>query len=315
MPSIQHQLLLLSARNIGKAVNRDLSQVQSLRRLLDVSTVPLGLPRDVQTKTEQVGKLPVEWYFPKGADTSKVILYVHGGGFAVGSVQTHRALTARMADVAGCVAISVEYRLAPEHVFPSGLEDVVQAYEWLILKGYNPSDIVMAGDSAGGGLVMATLLTLRKLGSPMPAGAILMSPWVDLTFSGESAEAHKATDPIVVVDEIRDWAVVYAGKYSLLHPMVSPVFADLSNLPPIYIQASTAEVLTDDAVRLHKKIEADGGMSEIKLYEGLIHVWQLLWRYVPEAQEAIEKQAEFLNGAIEMARRAVSQPSEIRKAS
>ncbi|MCI4668789.1 MAG: alpha/beta hydrolase [Bacteroidia bacterium] len=289
MPSLQHQLIKLSANNVARAVNKDIGQVQTLRRLLDVSAFPFSIPKGVKTEMIQIGEMPAEWYFPPNADITKVILFVHGGGYSIGSIQTHRALVARMAEMSNCVALSIEYRLSPEHPFPAALEDVVHAYEWLILHGYDPADIIMAGDSAGGGLIMSTLITLRKLESPQPGGAVLMCPWVDLSFSSQSAEVNQVHDPIVTVEQVKDWGILYAGKYAIDHPMISPLHADLSNLAPIMIQASDSEVLRDDAINLHHKIQQDGGESSLEIFEGLLHVWHLFWKYVPESQEAINK--------------------------
>ncbi len=314
MPSLQHQLIKLSANNIGRALNKDITQIQSLRRLLDMSALPLNMPRGVKTKAIKIGKIAAEWYYPRQADMTKVILFVHGGGYAVGSIQTHRALAARIAQASHCVAISVDYRLVPEHPFPAALEDVVHAYEWLILKGYNPQDIAMTGDSAGGGLIMSTLITLRQMNSPQPAAVALMCPWVDLSFAGDSASENQAFDPIVSVNQVRDWGIVYAGKYTIYHPMISPLNASLNDLSPMLIQASTKEVLTDDAIGLEKKIRQDGGEVELQLYDGLLHVWHLFWKYVPEAQQAIDKMADFFQQAFQE-REEENSSSTIRKAS
>lgn len=313
MPSLQHNLIKLSANNVARAVNKDIGQVASLRRLLDVSTIPFSLPRGVKSEMIQIGDMAAEWYHPPNADMGRVILFVHGGGYSVGSIQTHRSLAARIAETAKCVSLSIEYRLAPEHPFPAALEDVIHTYEWLILKGYDPEDITLVGDSAGGGLIMSALITLREMGSPQPAGAALMCPWVDLSFSGNSASENQSQDPVVTVEQVKDWGILYAGKYAIDHPMISPLHADLSGLSPIFIQASDAEVLTDDAIRLHEKIQSDGGKSYLEVYEGLLHVWHLFWRYVPESQGAINKMAYFLHEAFEQ--KAAKVEKQVRKAS
>jgi acetyl esterase/lipase len=295
MPSFQHTLLRLSVENMRRTVNMDAAQIPTLRRMLDLSASALYLPSGVQSKGLMLGDIPAEWLIPRQAHPRRVLLFLHGGGYAVGSLTTHRALAAKLALMAGCRALIIDYRLAPEHPFPAALEDAVMAYQWLLTsQGYAAEDVMLAGDSAGGGLCMALQLCLKSLEQPLPAGSVLFSPWVDMTFSGPEVLAHQPTDPVVQADQVQSWAKAYAVDYPLFHPMLSPLFGDLSGLGPILIQASDCEVLTDDAVRLANALVEAHTETHLQLWPGVLHVWQLCWRYVPESLDALVHAAAFM---------------------
>lgn len=285
----------------------DLNNIQKVRRFLTLSGPTLALPADVEAQEEQWEHLPVEWLFPKGTDRKKVILYLHGGGYSVGSIQTHRGMAARLAQFSDSSAVVIDYRLAPEHPFPAALKDAVLGYQMLLAKGFDPGHIAIAGDSAGGGLAISTLLALRDMEHlPMPGCALCFSPWVDLSFCGESAETFADFDPIVKVREVSDWGYQYAGEYEISNPFISPLFGDLHGLPDIMIQASDSEVLTSDATRLYDKLKAAGNDAHIQLWPELIHVWQLFWRMVPEADQALKAAGAFINAHTHL-------PHELRK--
>lgn len=295
MPSLSHTFLRISAENMSRSIlNTKQDNIPALRNWLDLSASALTLPRGVQSEMVEMDQYPAEWFTPKKCRTDRVILFLHGGGFSVGSLITHRALAAKVAQQAECKSLIINYRKSPEHPFPAAQEDALHAYRFLLSEGFDSSQIALCGDSAGGGLCMTLLLKLKELGIAMPAAAVLFSPWVDLTFSGESADQNQPRDPIVKVDHLRDWADSYANGLPLDHPMISPLFGDLSDLPPILIQASDAEVLTDDAVRLGRNLARAHSPSHLQLYPGLLHVWQLFWRYTPEANEALEHAGTFV---------------------
>jgi len=273
----------------------DVTNIPRLRRQLDVSASALTPPSGVPTKSEKIGELTAEWVLPPNAHPEQVMLYLHGGGYSIGSIETHRGLVAKIAKDANIKALAIDYRLAPEHPFPAALEDAVHAYHWLLDQGYASDQIILAGDSAGGGLVMALQLCLKEMQVALPAGSILFSPWVDLGFTGESVKTHQYSDPIVNASKVKAWGEAYAGEYPLTHPMISPLFGELSGLPPVMIQVSDAEVLTDDSIRLAHAIEMAGGVVHLQVWEGLIHVWQLFWRYIPEAREALEHTIGFIH--------------------
>jgi len=294
MPSIQHTLLKLSLKGTSIAASaRPDIKIESLRNALDIGTVWMMLPWGVHFKHLKIKYMKAEWIKPYRLEKHKAILYLHGGGYALGSSQTHRAMVGYMAKELNAAALLIAYRKIPEHQYPAAVEDAVLGYRYLLKEGYAPEDILLAGDSAGGGLVITTLLELRKLKMQMPMGAVCLSPWLDLTVTGDSVEKNILKDPLVRVKEMREWGKIYAGKHSFDHPMLSPLKADLSGLPPLLIQASDTEILYSDALALAEVAKAAGVPVTLQIWKGLIHWWHIFWHFLPEAQEAIQKIKEF----------------------
>jgi acetyl esterase/lipase len=222
-----------------------------------------------------------------------VLLYLHGGGYLLGSIATHRALAARIAEAAGIRALIIDYRLAPEHPFPAALEDALAAYDFLLGQGFAPERVAIGGDSAGGGLTLATLLSLRDSGRPLPGAAIALSPWTDLAATGESIQTRD--DPMLgSKDDLVATASLYLDGADPRTPTASPLYADLAGLPAIAIQVGTAEKLLDDSTRVADRIRGAGGQVDLEVYDDLIHVFQSLAPHVPESLEAIEKLGSFL---------------------
>ena len=221
-------------------------------RRLDFEERAKLLPVAEGTQSERiiVGDINAEWVFPKKAHESSVILYVHGGGYCVGSVNTHRCIASYIANASRAKILLMDYRLAPEHPFPAAIEDVVHVYRWLLTQGFSNKHIVIAGDSAGGGITVSTLLYLKQTGDSLPAAAVCLSPWVDMEMTGESHKAKADVDAIIEKGVLEQMAKAYAGDSSPNDPFISPIHSDLSGLPPMLIQAGTAEVLLDDAKRL-----------------------------------------------------------------
>ena len=182
-------------------------------------------------------------------------------------------------------AVLIDYGIAPENPFPTGLNDVITAFRWLLDNGIPPEEIIIAGDSAGGGLALAALISLRDAGEPLPAGGILLSPWADLTLSGESVQTRASQDFILNAPHLKNMAALYAGEHDLTDPLISPVFANLSGLPPLLIQAGTEEILLDDAARIAVNAEASGVDVQLETYDGMIHVFQL-FPFFSETQQA-----------------------------
>ncbi len=310
MPSFSHYLLKLSASNMQRVMGVDLNNIPRVRRLLQLSGPTLSLPQKVSSQTEVWEHLSLEWVYPEGCRRDKVILFFHGGGYAVGSIQTHRGLAARLAQWAGTSALLIEYRLAPEHPFPAALEDAVLAYQMLLAQGFDPGHIALAGDSAGGGLTIATMIALRDMEKlPLPGCAVCFSPWVDLGFKGASASKYAEDDPIVRVKEVTGWGTAYAGSYTVEHPLVSPLYGNLTGLPPVLIQASSREVLTDDATRLASQLEQAGAEVHLQLWPEMMHVWQLFWRMVPEADDALKAAGAFIDAHTHLPREVASSKS------
>ncbi|MDP9900967.1 alpha/beta hydrolase [Variovorax ginsengisoli] len=242
-----------------------------------------------------MGALSGEWITAPGADTRRVVLYFHGGGFQVGSVRSHRELMAGISAVGGCRVLGLEYRLAPEHRYPGALEDACTAYDWLVAQGIDPSDIVVAGDSAGGNLALAALLRLREAGRILPAGAVLMSAWTDMTASGASYVTRAQSDPIHQRPMILAMARNYLGPDGdARDPLVSPLLADLAGLPPLLIQVGERETVLDDSTSFAAKARAAGVDVELEVWDGMIHVFQQFPAELSEAREALAAIGRFL---------------------
>ncbi len=242
-----------------------------------------------------LGGVPAIDIAVEGADGDGVILYIHGGGYVVGSANTGTFLATALARRVGVPAVSLDYRLAPENPFPAGVNDAYAAYRALLNSGTRADDIVLAGDSAGGGLVLATLLSARRDGVPLPAGAVLFSPWTDLSLSGASIDERAELDPIFDRAAVQWYAVQYLAGHDPLDALVSPVFADLTGLPPLLIQVGTYEVLLDDSVRLADRAAESEVDVRLEVVAGVPHVFQSLAGQLPEADEALDRAGRFLS--------------------
>jgi monoterpene epsilon-lactone hydrolase len=236
-----------------------------------------------------------EWIEPERTDDASVIFYIHGGGFVSCSAATHRPITAALARLSRRRVFSLDYRLAPEHRYPAALDDAVAAYQWLLAhEGIAPRAISFAGDSAGGGLVLASLLRLRDEGVPLPACAVCFSPWTDLAGAGESQHANDGRCAMFRTENAAEFAPAYLGNESPQNPYASPAYADLAGLPPLLLQVGSTELLLDDARRVHRKIQEAGGRSRLAIYEDVAHCWQMLDGFVPEARAALRQAASFI---------------------
>ncbi len=233
---------------------------------------------------------------PPGAVEGRHLLYLHGGGYETGSSASHGGLVARLARAAGARALTPDYRRAPEARHPAALEDALVAYRWLLGPGgAEPTATVVAGDSAGGGLTVALLVALRDRGEPLPAAAVLFSPWVDLSCSGSTIRTMAGRDPVLADGVLERMAAQYLGDTDAEDPLASPLFADLAGLPPLLVQVGTAELLLDDSRRLAERARAAGVAVELEEAEGLPHVWQIM-DGTPEAAEAVARAGAFLAG-------------------
>jgi acetyl esterase/lipase len=238
------------------------------------------------------GGVPAEWIGAQDTDNG-ALLYLHGGAYVIGSINTCRELAGRLARAAKRRVLAIDYRLAPENPYPAALDDTVAAYHWLLGEGVDPSQIVLAGDSAGGGLALAALLALRDAGQPLPAGAVCLSPWTDLALTGASIETQAQADPILAAHILRRHAQYYAGDRDLTTPLISPLYADLTGLPPLLFQVGTDEILLDDARRCAHKARQAGVEVSLDVYEGMFHVFQMV-RFLPETKQSIRRIAEFV---------------------
>ena len=245
-------------------------------------------PPDVKVERVNAPAAPAEWLRPPSAVPGRVVLYLHGGGYVIGSPRSHRHLAAAIAGAAEASALLLDYRLAPEHPFPAAVEDATAAYRWLLDQAIAPEHIVIAGDSAGGGLTVATLLALREARVPLPAGGVCISPWVDLTCGGASYVTKAEADPIVRRAGVEQMAQAYLGATPARTPLASPLFADLRGLPPLLIHVGTDEVLLDDAVQLADRAKAAGVDATLEVYDHMIHVWHWFLPMLDEAQTAVD---------------------------
>lgn len=241
-----------------------------------------------------------EWVTPRRAVAEHVLLYFHGGAWVMGSPRSKRALVADLASGAGVRALSLGYRLAPENTYPAALDDAVAGYDWLLASGIAPGRIVVAGDSAGANIAMALLLRLRDSGSPLPGGAVLLSPVTDLGVGGASHTTRKALDPVFAGADIRRFITAYAGVHDPESPYLSPLWADLHGLPPLLIHVGDHEVLLDDAVRLGERARAAGVEERTVVWPGMMHVFQVLAPWLPEARRANREIAEFIRSRVSL---------------
>jgi len=252
------------------------------------------LPKQIKMEAITEFGIPSEWITPPNAGPG-VILYLHGGAYALGSINSHRELIARLVVNTSCKALAVNYRLAPEHPYPAALEDAIRAYSWLISSGIEPSRICIAGDSAGGGLAISMLLSLREKGMLLPAGVFCLSPWLDLTLSGDSVTKNRHNDPILSATILEKYVNYYIGTHNANDPLISPLFGDLSGLPPIHIQSGRNEILLDDSIRFYEKAQQAGVDVTLKIWDDMFHVFQL-FSFLHETQESMKQVSEFVAG-------------------
>ena len=249
---------------------------------------------DVVCKPVASGALKGEWIFDAEQDLNRTILYLHGGGFVMGSVRSHRGVGSRIARSAAAKMLLIDYRLAPENRFPAALEDTVTAYEWLLNQGYDPRKIVIAGDSAGGNLALSALVALRDKGKPLPAATVLISPWLDMEASGQSMIENALNDHLVRRDRLIEKASAYLGDINPAHPLASPIRADLRGLPPLMIHVGSVEALLDDSKKLEKKAREDGVEVNLQVWAKMIHVWHFFAPVLPEGRQAIRIIGQFI---------------------
>lgn len=288
MPSWRHQTIAAVVALRSRWRGTDLDRI---RRLMWLATRLLPLPKGVERQRVTIGSLVAERLLPRPPEGQGTLagsmLYLHGGGYCLGSIATHRALASRIARATGCEVLLPGYRLAPEHPHPAALEDARRAYDWLRRRGEPRQRLLVGGDSAGGGLALALLLVLREEGE-LPAGSVHLSPWTDLTLELAAGRAGRVDDPMVTLDGARRLAALYIGDRDPRDPLISPVRADLAGLPPLFVQVGTRELLLDDSRRLAQHARRAGVDVELQEWPEMMHVWQAFAPWVPESVLAIE---------------------------
>ena len=294
MPSVTSYFIKKGIKVGSKKLNLEEKDIGESRQMIDTFARKFArLPKNCKIDSIQIEGIYAEWISNNQTEEGKVILYLHGGGYGYCSADTHRSLAARIMIEAGVKVLLPEYRLAPEHPFPAAIEDTLTIYRWLLMQGYQSSNIIFAGDSAGGGLSVAATLVLREQYEPLPAALVCLSPWVDLTSSGESFRENSEKDPYLRSNLVRKTAQQYAAGESLDNYLISPVFAEFYGFPPMFIQAGGIEILLSDAQMLAKKACHEGVEVHFKVWEGMWHVWQISNR-LPEAKKATREIGEFI---------------------
>jgi acetyl esterase/lipase len=268
------------------------------RAAMDAASAGAPPPAGVSVETTELGGRPAEWLTPEGAGREAAVLYLHGGGYCSGSLDSHRDLASRIGIASKCAVVTLDYRLGPEHPYPAAVDDALAAYRELLADGIPPERLVVAGDSAGGGLTMALLLALRAEGVPLPAAAVCLSPWVDLTQSAPSYQELAGRDPMVSKEDLDGLADAYLAGTDPRTELASPLLAgDLSGLPPLRIEVGADEVLLDDATRLAERATAAGNDVTLTVWPEMIHVFQAFpGEILPETDLSVAGIGEFVAG-------------------
>jgi monoterpene epsilon-lactone hydrolase len=251
------------------------------------------IPEDVTIEEVDAGGVPALLISAPDAAADRTVIWTHSGGYVFGSAHGYRSFGAALSHAAGARVLMVDYRLAPEHAYPAALDDATGAYRWLLGQGVEPGHVVIGGDSAGGGLAMATLLALRDAGDPLPAGGVAVSPLADFTVSGESMTTRAHLDPIASKEMLEGLGGLYRGDAAAADPYLSPVFGDFTGLPPLLVLVGSDEVLHDDATRLVAKATADGTDARLLVGQDQHHIWPLFASILPEGQEALDEIGRF----------------------
>ena len=278
---------LLSGRSGELDVTKERAEVESMAGMFK----PSG---PIRQEPVVAGGVPAEWITPSGKDPDRAVLFLHGGSFNSGSIVSHRTLAGNVAIAAEARVLLIDYRLAPEHPFPAGVEDSLAAYQWLLAQGIRPLRLAVAGDSAGGGLVLSLLLQLRDKRLPLPAAGVCLSPAPDLTFSSESWTFNAKKDLMLDARKERKAIEIYLQGADPRDPLASPTFADLRGLPPLLIQVGSHELLLSDAERLAAKAKAAGVEATLEVWPGMQHEWQFAAAFLPEGRRAIHRIGDYL---------------------
>jgi len=271
------------------------ADVEKERVELDKLGAMFKLPKGVKCDKVSAGGVPAEWLIPPGVSNDRVVLYLHGGSYMSGSCNSHRSLVANIAIASKARALVLDYRLAPEHAHPAAVEDAVAAYKWLTDGQVDPKHLAIAGDSAGGGLAIALLVSLKDRNIPMPAACVCLSPWTDLAFTGETWKSKLAADLIIYPYKEYAFAKMYLGDFDPKTPLASPLYADLKGLPPLLVQVGTDEVLLADSTRLVERARQAGVDATLDEWEKMQHVWQFASSFIPEGRRAVEQIGEFID--------------------
>ncbi|HVE08933.1 MAG TPA: alpha/beta hydrolase [Paraburkholderia sp.] len=271
------------------------------RARLVALTSQYAIPADVRLQAVDAGGVRAEWTTTPVAHTQRAMLFLHGGAYIAGGIESHRHLVAQAGRVARVRTLALDYRLAPEHPFPAALDDALAGYHYLLSQGYAPGELVLAGESAGGGLALATLVALRDAGTPLPGCVWLSSPWTDLAMSGESMLSKADVDPLIQKPYLLEAAAAYLHGAEPRTPLASPLFADLRGLPPLLIQVGTAETLLDDSIRLARAAALADVRVELQTWPEMIHAWTLYYPQLDDGARALDAMGAFVQHTLDAA--------------
>ena len=288
-------IMKLTVKKQFDALDGTVEAVTAFRETMANSAQLSGaIPDKVSSTSQKLNGVPCEWVTVEGIDQNRVLVYLHGGGYAVGGPDSHRDIAWRLSEAGGMRVLMVDYRLAPEDPFPAAVDDATNCYRWLVNEGFDPERIAIGGDSAGGGLAAALLVNLKNLGLPRPGCAILLSPWTDLSVSGESVKSNAKADVVLTERALVTMADHYLGERDRKAPLASPLFADLAGLPPILVQVGSTEILFSDSEAFVKKVKTAGGKVTLEIFPKMPHVFQVFAARIPEGRDAIKKLGQFL---------------------
>ncbi len=274
------------------------ADIYEARAVLDQAFAVYQPASDVTVFEIDADGVPCQWITAPGVPQDRLIIYLHGGAYATCSSTTHKDLISRLSLASGAAALGVDYRMAPEYLFPAAVEDSIAAYNWALGHGFEPGNIVLAGDSAGGGLVVSVLLAARDAALPLPAAGVCFSPWVDLECTGESMSVNDHSDAFIKYEGLFARAQSYLGEADPKHPWASALYADLHGLPPLLIHVGSAETLLDDSTRLAILAKDSGVDVSIKIWDDMVHVWQLFASVLPEGQQSIDESGKFIRSKL-----------------
>ena len=301
MPSEEYQQVVAAMREAASGMLLSDMTIDELRAAIEEGAFPLD--EDTTVTSVDVDGVPGEWIVQPESDSNRRVLYVHGGGYVMGSLDSHRRLCADIARAGACAVLSLDYRLAPEHPFPAAVEDALAGLEYIWVNGPDgageAASVFVAGDSAGGGLTLATLIAARDRGLRQATGGIGLSPWTDLAATPEELASEGLNDPTIpdnrtAITASQEWAAVYAGDADRTDPLLSPIFADYTGIPPLLLQVGAVEMICRDTTRVTEKARAAGVDVTEEVWDDMFHVWQAFAPMLPEGQQAIDRIGEWL---------------------